>query len=81
MSYRRAFTTIRTQMDSPAAQARFERYFWISLLSVACAIILCVFAGCGGSDGNDQKKDPTLSVCDENDPNFVGPCELNPPSN
>lgn len=72
-------TNYNRQQSILHKQARFERYFWISLFSITCTVVLIALAGCGGSDGNDTQKDPTVSVCDENDPNFVGPCELNPP--
>lgn len=55
-------------------QARIERYFWVSVASTACAVILATLCACGGSDwGQDSQDQPQYDRgCP--DPNFVGPC-------
>lgn len=65
-------------------QARIERYFWVSVASTACAVILATLCACGGSDWEQQNQEQDsqsgqVTSCSV-DPNFVGPCEQNPPS-
>lgn len=68
-------TKYTKQQSLLSNQARIERYFWVSIASTACAVILATLCACGGSDWSEEHQGQDSQEqrgCP--DPNFVGPC-------